>query len=166
MAGFVRRQRAQVGAYAVLSILFGVACPLSTTLAADSHWGWDVFIGTMLCFLGCLWLGGRASKLELLYDRAIRSREVEIFEAAPITDAVRLTYSKGTFETNETDEGVIEGDLWEGEEAVVKKLTKIAGAPVDRIECVGTDAAVLVVGGRIVNRVINLPVAVVKDPPG
>ena len=150
------------------ALLGGISLMSIAVLASEPRFAFPVFIALVI---GFLWLFSRVSPCEartLLYRRAIRVREVEIFEKAEAPDQVRFLLGKDDWsdndeEDNEPEESVISTSYWLKEEKFISQLQNESGEVPKIIETIGRDGVVVVVQGNIVRRVISSPLVTVND---
>ena len=154
---------------AISSILLGAISLMSiAALASEPRFAFPVFIGLVVAFL---WLFSRVAPCEsrtLLYRRAIRIQEVEIFERSEVPERVRFLV--GRDHLGDDDETGVESDqpsesnsYWLKEEKFISQLLKHRGEVPQTIETVGRDGIVLLVQGKLVQRVILSPLVTVED---
>ncbi len=152
---------------AVASVLLGGISLISiAVLASEPRFAFPVFIALVVAFL---WLFSRVNPCEaktLLYRRAIREGQVEIFEKSVVPDQVRLLVGKDKWADEEDDEPGKSGaanDYWLKEEKFLSQLQKEVGQMPQTIEAIGRDGVILLVQGKVIQRVIASPLITLSD---
>lgn len=169
-----RRARWATTLVALGTVLMGAACLIGIGLATERpSVGVPIFIGVVIAFL---WVFSRVSVFEgrhLLYRRAIRVREVEIFERSAVPDRVRILLGKALEQPAEDDgdsvdqltgeDSVSSSRYWYREEQWFSHLIKQNGSLPSTFETVGRDGVVLLIDGKIMKRPVEASIVTVDD---